>query len=235
MESDEVNSIGDTVEAEQVVDIIEDVYYNLIENSIIPEHKELFTLTALGDTDHPNYFKIPTNVLEFDWIKYDVRDSGVTQKEFKTIKYMSPEEFVNRSLSLNSDNSDIDTVTDFGGVPLLIENDKDPSYYTSFDDEYIVFNSYNSAVDSTVQASKSMAYGTILPTFTRTDSFTPDLDANLFPLFISEAKSMCFTLLKQAAAPKVEQQARRQRTALQNNLHRNKIKNKHYGPNYGRK
>mgnify|MGYP000149502562 CR=1 FL=1 len=56
-----------------------------------------------------------------------------------------------------------------------------PSFYTSFDDEHIVMDSYKSSVETTLQNSKTQAYGVVYPTFTISDTFTPDLDDTLFP------------------------------------------------------
>lgn len=52
-----------------------------------------------------------------------------------------------------------------------------------------------------------------------TDGFVPDLDANLFPYFLAEAKSTAFSLLHGGPDPKVEQAARRQKYHLQNDKH----------------
>jgi hypothetical protein len=41
MDSEDVNSISDTNEAEQIASVIEDTYYNIISARDIPEHQQL--------------------------------------------------------------------------------------------------------------------------------------------------------------------------------------------------
>jgi len=98
-----------------------------------------------------------------------------------------------------------------------IENDKMPDYYTSFDDRYLCFDSYDSTIDTTLQASKTMVLGIKIPTFTMTDSAVPDIDDTIFPYYIAEVKSRCLSLLKGGVDPKVEQFARKHRYTQKNN------------------
>lgn len=233
LDADEVNSIADTVESLQVAEIVEDVYYNLISNRTIPEHEELLKIEALADGDRPNYLRLPTNISRIKWFKYNTTDDPANNKEYKDIPYVEPEIFLQRVLGRTLSNSNVIEVTDFSGVPLLIKNDKHPDYWTSFDDDYMVFDSYNSSVDSTLQNSKSMCLGSIIPTFELSDDFVPDFDDNFFPILINEAKSWAHAELKQTSHQKAEQQSRKQRTTLQNDLHR--FKTPYRRPNYGRR
>jgi hypothetical protein len=92
-------------------------------------------------------------------------------------------------------------------------------------------NSYDSSVDSTLTAAKSRAYGTVVPTFTISDSFTPDIDHNYFPLLLAESKSVAMSLLTGGSDPKIEQAARRQRFRVQNDKYNTVTKRSisHYG------
>jgi len=73
-------------------------------------------------------------------------------------------------------------------------------------------------VDSTIQNSKSRAYGVKVPSFSVTeDTFIPDMDHNYFPLLLNESKSVSLSLLKGGPDPKVDQAARRQRARVQDN------------------
>lgn len=233
MDSDEVGSISDTIEAGQVASILKDTYFELLVNiDKVPENKELFKLTALSDLDRPNYLKIPTNVTSLDWFKYNKTDDS--QVQFGIVRYKCPEDFTNMVFSLNSTDANVQKVTDFSGIELLVRNDKEPEWYTTFDDEHLVMDSFDSGVEATLQAHKTLAYGQVEPAWSATDSFVPDLDSNLFPLLLSEAKSKCFVNLKQSANPKQEQIARRQLVATQNNKHRLTDRNKSPRPDYGR-
>jgi len=87
-------------------------------------------------------------------------------------------------------------------------------YWTSFDDEYIILDSFDSDVESTIQASKTQAHCYKDPSWSGTDGAIPDLPAKVFPYFLAEAKSVCFNTIKQVANQKEEQRSRRQRTWL---------------------
>jgi hypothetical protein len=230
MDSEAVNSISDSVEAQQVASVIEDTYYNIISNRDIPELKRIITLTSLSDSTRPTHFKYPDNVKQLEQVRYNTAlTTGIT---YTTIPYIDPLDFVSRQ-STNVDATAIIQVPDVdSSAVLLIRNDVMPSYYTSFDDEHFVFNSYVASVENTLQASKTMAYGTVYPTFSITDSFEPHLDDNMMPYLLAESKSVCFSLFKSGSDPKVEQAARRLKSYVQNDMYRTKQANKR--PHYGR-
>ena len=120
-----------------------------------------------------------------------------------------------------------------GNTDIFVTNNVAPSYYTSFDDEHIVMNAYNSSIESILQADKTRAYGTVYPAFTIRDSFEPDLDDNMLPYLLAVAKATCFSLFKSGSDPKVEQSARRLKSYVQNDMHKTKQANKK--PVYGRR
>ena len=225
MDSDEINSISDTVEAEQVARVVEQVYYNMIATRDIPEHHELLKLTAASDSEYPTHFQYGTNVKEIVEVWYEDSDGF-----YRGVDYVEPLEFLNKTDTVTEN---YDTVLDkHGSTKLRIVNNTDPKFYTSFDDNWIIMNSYNSAIEATLQSSKVRAYGTKYPVFSRVDSFIPDIDATVFPYLIAESKSTAMSLLKGGSDPKIEQAARRQKSYMQNDMYRTKMENKR--PNYGR-
>jgi len=230
MDSEAVNSISDSVEAQQVASVIEDTYYNIISNRDIPELKRIITLTSLSDSTRPTHFKYPKNVKQLEEIRYNIALSGGVT--YAVVPFIDPLEFIARQ-STDEDATAIIQVPDVDtSAVFLIRNDGMPSYYTSFDDEHIVFNSYDAGVEAIMQASKTMAYGTVYPTFSITDAFEPHLDDNMMPYLLAESKSVCFSLFKSGSDPKVEQAARRLKSYVQNDMFRTKQANKR--PHYGR-
>ncbi len=227
MDSEAVNSISDTVEAQQIASVIEDTYYNIVAARDIPEHHQLLQITSLSDSSKPTHFLYPTNTKQIERLFYNVADSGANWSE---IYFVEPLDFLNR---MDEQASGVVVVTDVaGGTPLYISNDRMPTYYTSFDDDHIVLNAYDASVESTLQQSKTRAYGSVYPTFSQTDSFEPDLDDTLLPYLLAEAKSTCFSLFKSGSDPKVEQAARRLKSFVQNDMYKTKKANKR--PKYGR-
>jgi len=186
----------------------------MMANKNWPHLKSLITLNSSADSDKPTHMQMPENIKELHSIQYDGVKSGETKVRNRTMLYLTPDEFLRRSNDLNSDNSIIQSVTDFSGVSILIRNNKAPECYTSFDDEWLVFDSFNSEVDTTLQTTKTQCFATMSPVFTLTDAFIPDLPVEAFPALLAEAKSACFARIKQAPDAKSEQQAVRQRSWL---------------------
>lgn len=214
MNSDEVNSITDSVESMQVARIIQSSYFEMMGNKNWPHLKKLITLTSSGDADLPTHMKMPENIKELHSVEYNAIKDGETKIRWEPVTYITPDAFLRRVNDLNSDKTDVIEVTDISGAKLLVVNDKKPEYYTSFDDEWVVFDSYDNTVDTTLQSSKTRCWITLAPTFVLDDNFIPDIPVEAFPGLLAEAKSTCFTRLKQMPEGKSEQQARRQRTWL---------------------
>jgi hypothetical protein len=228
MDSEDVNSISDSIEAEQIASVVRDVYYNMVSTRMIPEHQELIRLVSLSNSARPTHFQVPESVKRIDFLRYNISTTNGT--DFKEIEYIEPLVF----LTLNRDGDNVDTVYDVNGnTPILVRNNKMPDYYTSFDDLHIVMDSYDSNVDNILAESKTQALGHKVPDFSINDNFTPDLDEVLFPYLIAESKSTCFSLFKSGVDQKIEQAARRQKSYMQSDMYRVKKENKR--PYYGRR
>lgn len=226
MDSEDVNSISDTVEAQQIASVVEDTYFNMIAAREIPEHKTLLKLTGLGDTSKPTHMEYPSNVKYIERLEYDVGTSP--EKDYRIIPFVEPLDFLDRM-----DEADFKVATYNDNVEIFVKTDEHPSYYTSFDDQYIIMNAHKADDDQTLNANKVRAYGSIYPTFSRTDSHVIDLDNTFMPLLLAEAKSACFSLFKGGSDPKVEQAARRLKSYVQNDQYKSRRPN--IRNQYGRK
>ncbi len=94
MDSDEVNSINDTIEAQQVAQIVKTAYYNIIDGRDWPHLNKLTQLNASGYTNKPTLMYIPEVVTKVHWIKYNKRKSTDTRDYFVDVTYMEPEDFI---------------------------------------------------------------------------------------------------------------------------------------------
>lgn len=211
MNSDEVNSISDSIEGMQVAQIIKSTYFNIIDGRDWPHLYQLFTLTASGTAAKPTHMRLPDNVIDVEWLKYNVKAEAADKESFRDIIYKSPKEFMAILDARDSLATFVTVVEDDTTVELNIYNDRVPSYYTSFDNEYIIFDAFNNAVESTLQTSKTQGYGKVYPTWTMSDSFIPDLPTQSFSLLLNEAKSTCFLRIKETGDQKSEQHAVTQR------------------------
>ena len=232
MDSDEVNSINDSVESLQVAQIIKTTYYNIIDGRDYDFLYELFQLESSGTSSRPTHMKLPENIIDLKYIKYNTRKSTDTKDKYLKIKYLMPEDFMEVVDKRDSSKSNVTVVTDPTGISINVKKDKAPEYFTSFDDENLVFDSYDSVVDTTLQNSKTQCHGKRSVTFTLTDTFTPDLPVQMFSYLLAESKSVAFVTLKQMANQKAEQTSISQKRRMSQDAWR--LKDGIHYPNYGR-
>jgi len=210
LDSDEVNSINDTIESQQVAQIVKTCFFELIGNRNWPHLRNLIQLDSAGDVSKPNYLHMPVGVKEIVFFKYDCLTVANPKTRLTEIKWKEPDAFLRMISTRDSTVSSVTSVIDFSGSKLLIINDQPPQYWTSFDDEYIITDAYDVAVDSALQKSKTQCLAYVDPLWVHTDAAIPDLPSEAFPALLEEAKSTAFLALKQTANQKAEQKATRQ-------------------------
>lgn len=236
MDSDEVNSITDTTEALQVAYVIRSVFYRIASSADLPEHESVFNLTA-SSSSTPTVMYRPATVNRIDWIKYNKADLVFTDPLFTDIQFMPLKDFLDMQYQLDDSNTYVEgfdvTVNTSDTFKVLCRNDKHPEFFTTFDDLTVLFDSYNSAVETNLQSSKSLGFGSLTQTFLLTDGFIPALDEQQFDLLLNEAKSWCHLEMKQMPHQKAEQAARRGWINLQRSKHAFPHEDKL--PDYGRR
>jgi len=213
--SDEVSSIDSTPDSRDIASIAEDVYYELMAKRDWPHMTALTKANSLSNSDKPNYLSIPEEVSELRFVSYNTRTSSQTKDNFVPVEYVTPETFLIKSNKLNSSLSNVKTITDYNGVTLYVRNDKAPSYYTTFDETKLVFDSYDSSVESSLQGFKSQLLVSKAPAFEKNNnSFVPNLPSEAFPLFLSELISTASIILNREPNQKEEAKAQRQRRRM---------------------
>lgn len=219
MDADPVNSISDTVESLQVAEFVREAFEDLMSQREWAFLRTYSQLTGLGDTGNPTTMQIPDGINVVYWIKYNKSD----------VLYLDPKDFKDMIDGRNTTNDNVDAN---GFV-----TDQMPQYWTSFDDKYVTFDSYDSATESTLTSVKSYIYGVKVPTFTMSDTFIPDIPEKFFPTLLAEAKSTCFINLKQQSNVREERKAQRGRVMLRNEAWKAKSGEPRYNSNvdYGRK
>jgi hypothetical protein len=247
MDSDEVNSISDTTESYQVALLIEGVYNDLLAESNLPETGTMFELTASTDGDKPVLMTVPEDITSLEWVKYNKQEDDDDFTSFYDVCFKPLKDFLAiTSAYAGLDDTDIVDEMDHDisnngttdTITFTYRTDQAPTYYTSFDDGTLIFDSHNSDLDDTLQKSKTQCWGSISPTFTLSDTFVPRLNQSQSSLLMNEAKARAFVELKQASNINAEGHARRLRVRLRNS----KRKMPHDQrwplsdlPNYGRK
>ena len=211
--SDEVNSISDSVEAEQIAQLAEDAYYELLNMKDWPFLQKLTVLESLADASFPNYLRIPADVVRITQVKYDWTDyldpDTMDLLLIREVPWVSPQHFLNKVQGRNTQQDNVDIITSMQGVSMPIFTDTEASVWTSFDDEFVVFDAYNENVESTLQGDKSQVLAKCLPAFELVNDFTPEATANFFQLWLAEVKRTAFMYFRQEQSLVDEQKARR--------------------------
>lgn len=239
MDSDEVDSINDTTESLQVANVIRTAYFDMVTRSALPEDFSPFNLDA-STSASPTKMSLPVNYANVDRILYNKETLTDTAQRWETVSYLSLPEFQRRMYALDeTDTVHVGTynlTVNGSTIPILYVKDEAPQFYTTFDDNTILFDSIDTAVETSLASIKSQGFGRRIKVFTMADSFTPELDDDQFPLLVNEAKSLAWAELKQTVHQKAEQSARRLKISQQ------KIKQAIKGcaafdelPNFGRK
>ena len=219
LNSDAVNTIGETPESMQVANMVRRVYFDLCSVRDWPFLRTLTALTGLGDTTRPTSMRMPEGMNKLLWVKYNRKECT----------WMEPKDFSDmigaRSVQLG--------VVDPAGYELT----RDPIRWTSYDDDVIVFDAIDLAVDNTLYEAKSTVYGVMTPAWSHTDDFVPLLPDKMFPTLLADAKSTAFLIEKQTPNQKEEQKAHKGMVRWQNEAWRNDQAESrtNLNINYGRK
>jgi hypothetical protein len=213
MDSDEVNSIDDTIESQQVAIIVKDCYLELMDGKVWKHLQRLIQLDSLADSTKPTYLKVPETIKELTFFNYDKRKLFTDNIRMEEVKYLYPDQFLRVTATRNlSDNTE--NITDFSGSNIIVFNDRAPQYWTSFDDEYIVCDSYNKDIEDTLRSSKTQVLAYMEPTWVHLDNAVPDLPSQAFSLLLEESKATAMIKLKQIVDQKAEQKSKRQRQKM---------------------
>ena len=184
--------------AEEVLIIAKDVYFNFVNEVDWKFLRKVTQLTGLSDTTHPTHMTLPVDVGDIEVIKYNVKEAAGDSDQFVEMTYIEDtSEFLAMSHALDSTDTSVDTVADFGGGTIYVRNDKTPEYFTTFDDTYVVFDSYYSTLDTSLPTAKTIVVGYKTPTWNPTDAGKPDLPGHLVQAYLEKLKAVCFSDLQQ--------------------------------------
>src|SRR5882757_2284075 len=238
--SDEVNSISDTTESLQVAEVIRQTFMNISARAGILEQNQLFQLDPSLDDTKPVLMYKPDHINKIEWIKYydthlpasagsnfihdlnvDIVSQGgssVAVPSWKYVTILPIQQFLDYVNNYNPSDTIVDTYVfeiTSGIFNLQYKNNATPRYCTILQNYYVLFDSYDKTVDSTLQTSKTQCFGQGTVEWRMEDSFIPNLDENQFSLLLNEAKSLAFLELKQMSHPKAEQEVKRQWGTIQ--------------------
>lgn len=213
-----VNSIHETDEALQVAKIAERVYYRMVQQ--YPDL--LFTmkdtnLDAVSDSARPNYLLIPKDVQDIQQSKiyYNVAEGSTSTLKYKELIYMPPVEFADYTGKRDDSSANAIVVEGFDSNKMVVIDNQWPTYFTSFDNTYVVFDSYHKDYDSTLQASKTRIVATEQAIFLQEDDFIIPIPETLSETYLDMFLDEAMNLIYQQPNAMLSQRARAARIRLQ--------------------
>ena len=213
-EGDEINSISDTIEAYETATDIQTVYYDIIGRKDWQFLRVLETLDSVGDSNYPTHLLIPEHTSKIETLSYNKRQSIGGRNLYKQVHYKYPDEFLVYVNGRDNTATNYSEITDINGAKFTIRTDAHPTYFTSFDDKYIVMDAYDSAIENTLQGSQTQTLIYKHPVWSMTDNFTPELPAEMFPMFLAECMSFKIAKDENRLIQKTEQTAGRHQRHL---------------------
>lgn len=209
LDTDEINSINDTTEAMQIAAIVKSTYQAIMSNRNWPHTAKLVNISSATDNTKPNVMRLDEDIKEMISVYYNKAKLGDTRLRYQEVKYIQPDDMLRRFYNNNTDDVNTITIND-GSQVYIIKNNYAPTYFTSFNDNDLVFDSYDAEVDDCLQASKSQVRAYVTPKFRMVDDFIPDLPEEAFSFLIEEAKSKSSMKIAQKVDQKAEQESKRQ-------------------------
>jgi hypothetical protein len=218
LDFDPVDDIDETIESQQVAQELRTSYFTLMGEREWPHLKETDQLEGVASTTYPTKMRLPADVNKVYWVRYNNKE----------VKYMDPTSFQ----AMIDGRLDYEYANDQGYL-----TNKDPEYWTTFDDDYLWFDSYDSDTETTLHEANSLIYVCKDPAWSHVSSFTPDMPQKMFYGWLADAKNSCFILYKQTANINEEKRAKRFRNTMQNQSWRNEQGEARFNRriNFGRK
>lgn len=211
MDGDEVNSVSDTTESRQVLALVQTVYFDIAALGELPRDDAPFQLEPSVDATKPVTMYLPDDVSDIRWIKYDCQTAEEPTVVYREVYPLPLWDFISMVTNLDPGETDVDTYTHVIGddtFTFYCKNDNPPKYYTTTDDNALLFDSYDNLVDNTLQKSKTLCFGQKTFAWQPTDTFVVPLDEKQHQRLLHEVKSLAFAELKQSQHVKAEKSAR---------------------------
>jgi hypothetical protein len=235
----------------KILSMIEDVYYDIVFTKDKSHYGEVHKLepvtyggSTVGVTTPTKFFLYISD----DGVRHDVRNVShvsfnrtseanlLTDPDYIDVQYLDPESFLKLNDGLSSDFVITDVgLSDDGYGICKVRTDVDPSYYTSFDNQTVVFDAYDITKDTGghMDEDRLRVVLTKYPLFLSGETDIQDIEINMWPEFVRACQSMVFSLDKDGPNQGLEIAQRRARVFTQKDT--SKVTEIRDRANYGRR
>lgn len=209
IESDEIDELDETIEATTIMNILQQTYNEVLDRrdwEFLRDRVVQLDPRNAADAAQINQLRIPESVTAIQCLRY-----LSTQGKYTDLTYLQPCDFLAQLHGRNAADANIATVPNPDGVPMYILTDKAPTYYTSFDEESIAFDAYETVRGIGNQLADTVIVGNIkpVPVWANPLAVLP-IPERMNSLVLNEAIATANYRLRQTADPRAERLARRQ-------------------------
>lgn len=230
IQGDQVSDINGTVEAIRCHYLARQVFLDSVANtSMAPEQNQIKQLEGVGEVDDPTKLSIPRIIDEILCLEYQESDG-----DYKELQFLEPHHFTAKCESYRGlDNTK--TVT-YGDINLVVRTDKHPKYWTTYDNQFVLFDSWQESVEASVVGTKTRCLVRLSgpELWNPSNDFVIPLSDDAMSTYLNECKDRAWSEIKQQPNPSVTRAARRERAKLHRNA---RVKKKVFTdlyPDYGR-
>ncbi len=206
--TDEIDTLGETIEVDEIVSILEMTYDEILDRrdwEFLRDRTLRMKAREVADTKIFN-LAIPSTVTKLQCVKY-IDDNG----KFPELEYVTPCQFIERLDGRNPLEDNVTGIANDDGVILQIITDQPPTFYTSFDEDNLTFDAYDSVRGTGTQAGDSLILANVKPAMDFTDPTAKfPIPERMQTLLINEAMATAGVALRQVQDPRAERIARRQ-------------------------
>ena len=212
IDADNISEISDSVEGTQVFGLLKNVYDELLDGFPWPHLREFQRLQVTADL---HIMKLQPDTVGFKWIRYNKKD----------VIFIDPLEMQKK---LDARDTTLDSVDSNGAL-----NDRDPSFWSSIDDENITFDSYNVSLTSAL----SRYDGIRKPADLTTDTSRPDIPERMEHLLRNMLFEQALLVLKadETRAADFTKKIKSQSAKLKRWAKRHDRNDSWFGRSYGRR
>lgn len=193
-------------------------------------NKQMLEDLAAVQAEPPGFFTAANGNASYNYQpQVTESDDSLGPPNFAEVHFLPLEHFLQRMYQVGNNESS-DTLNDVGSFNLTTasggnfviyyRNDRAPLHWTTFDDNTVLFDSYDASVDTTLQSSKTVGWGELSQEWQMVDSFIPNLNDKQFTLLENEAKQQAFVEAKQSSNPIAAQRAHKGWVRARRNKHR---------------
>lgn len=207
-----VDSIFETDEAQRAARICRRVFFRLFSTvDNLQSNGAFVRLEGNALLSKPVYARLPFETQRVQGSRIEYKNGTA----YSPVQYLDPEDFMELTKGRSSTAEGAQVVQDYGGAEFVIWNNRQPQYYTSFDGEYVVFDSFDNTVSSTIVAAHARMYVTNEPVFNLDNNFVIPVPTHLVPVFLDNFIDEAALLMRNEALPRTAQFARVGRIKMQ--------------------